>query len=114
MPLRPVESAVRVDSLPGRAMPRCPLPQETLVSSRQTLPLTVTAPAPSVEGEATTAPSSAQSTPSTTTTPTSAEEVTTMAQRLRRLLLHATIDTARIDAHRDAVQRELGLSRPVL
>lgn len=81
------------------------------MSSRQTLPLTATQPTPSAAPEATSSPSSAHSTP---VTQTSRKEVTTMAQRIRRFFLRATIDTARIDAHRDAVQRELGLSRPIL
>jgi hypothetical protein len=46
-----------------------------------------------------------------------AEEVRTVAQRIRRVLhaIKATrMDTERIDAHRDAVRRELGLSQPIL
>lgn len=45
------------------------------------------------------------------------EEVTPVAHRIRRALRAlglARIDAERIDAHRDAVQRELVLSRPIL
>ncbi|MDQ0260736.1 hypothetical protein [Sinomonas atrocyanea] len=45
------------------------------------------------------------------------EEVTPVAHRIRRALSALTmarIDAERIDAHRDAVQRELVLSRPIL
>lgn len=69
---------------------------------------------PSVRRQATRSPSSAAE---NQTLPTPAEEVTTMAQHLRRALdaiRTLAIDVERIDAHRDAVQRELVLSRPIL
>ncbi|MBL0707106.1 hypothetical protein [Sinomonas cellulolyticus] len=68
--------------------------------------------APTVPPEATSSPSSAQQTPA----PSGHQEVTTMAQRIQHFLrrLHSDVDAARIDAHREAVQRELGLSRPIL
>lgn len=69
---------------------------------------------PRVRRQATRSPSSATE---TQTRPTPAEEVTTVAQHLRRALdaiRTAAIDAERIDAHRDAVQRELVLSRPIL
>lgn len=84
------------------------------MSSRQTLIQPQPQPTPSAATEATSPSSSAHS---TTATPTSRKEVTTMAQRIRRILrstIGFSIDGARIDAHRDAVQRELGLSRPIL
>ncbi|MGY3566573.1 hypothetical protein [Sinomonas sp. RB5] len=81
--------------------------------SRTPLPLTDTE---SLRAERTAArpPSSASVPPQPQTAP---EEVTPVAHRIRRALRAlglARIDAERIDAHRDAVQRELVLSRPVL
>lgn len=84
------------------------------MSSRQTLHLPDTQPQPVADSQVAHAPSSAES---GRARPRPSEEVTTVAQRIRRALSaigSARIDSARIDAHRDAVERELGLSRPIL
>ncbi|MGT2462502.1 hypothetical protein [Sinomonas atrocyanea] len=81
--------------------------------SRTPLPLTDTESL-RAERTATHPPSSASVPPQPQTAP---EEVTPVAHRIRRALRAlglARIDAERIDAHRDAVQRELVLSRPVL
>ena len=74
---------------------------------------------PAATPEATPATSSAtpQTTPQRSPLPSPSEEVTTMAQHVRRILsilAARRIDSERIDALRDAVQREIGLSRPIL
>lgn len=69
-------------------------------------------PRPAQQRAATPPPSSAPARPDSVV-----EEVRTVAQRIRRVLhaIKATrMDTERIDAHRDAVRRELGLSQPIL
>ncbi|GAB3267747.1 hypothetical protein GCM10027449_00500 [Sinomonas notoginsengisoli] len=84
------------------------------MSSRQTLHLPDTQPQPAAGTQAPHAPSSAES---GTARPRPSEEVTTMAQRIRHVLSaigSTRIDTLRIDAQRAAVERELGLSRPLL
>ncbi|WP_369045975.1 hypothetical protein [Sinomonas sp. P10A9] len=84
------------------------------MSSRQTLHLPNTQPQPAANTQAANTPSSAGS---GTARPRPSEEVTTMGRRIRRVLSaigSARIDSVRIDAHRDTVERELGLSRPIL
>lgn len=82
--------------------------------SPHALPLTAEERQQAVEREATHSPSPVSTPP---THPRSSKEVTTMAQRILRALrrrIRTGIDADRIDAHRDAVQRELVLSRPIL
>ena len=84
------------------------------MSSRQTLRLPDTQHRPAAETQTPHTPSSAVS---GTTRLRPSEEVTTMAQHVRRILsilAARRIDSERIDALRDAVQREIGLSRPIL